>query len=99
MNRSGIGEREFIKFSKSILHRPAVKVDQDGAFLQIDLRDPPDVAVEHLFLVVVNVLQHFVARRIGPAKALELWGSRGIEPLLEGGIQRSGSYNTAIGRR
>src|SRR5215510_15777676 len=89
MNGGGIGQGELIEFPKGILDSPAVKVDVDGAFFQIDLRDAPDVALEHFFLVVVDMLEDFITRRIRPAKALNLRGSGGIEALLEHHIERS----------
>jgi len=99
MNRGGLGLGEFIEFSKSILHHPAIKSDLDDPFVQIDLCDPPNVAVEDLFLVIVDVLENFIAGRIRPAKALELRGSGRIEPLLERDIQCPGPNNAASGRR
>ena len=72
MNRGSIGQGEFIEFPEGILHGPAIKVDVEDSFFEIDLCDPPDVAVEDLFLVIVDVLKDFITRRIRPAKALEL---------------------------
>src|SRR5262249_24079743 len=99
MNRGRIGQRELIELSKPIVYPPAVKIDLDNSLFEIDLGDAPDIAVEDLFLIVIDLLQHFVPRRIAPAEALELRGSGGIEPLLQCAIEGAGSHYAAIGRR
>src|SRR5215813_10028136 len=98
MDRGRIRQRELIQFSEGILYTPAVKVDVEDAFFEINLGDAPDIAVEDLFLVVVDLLQHFVPGRIVPAKTLQLRGSGGIEPLLQCAIEGAGSHDAAVGR-
>src|SRR5581483_9593663 len=87
MDRGRIGECELIEFTTGIRYRAALEIHVHYPFLQVNLGDASDIAVEHLFVVVVDLLEHFIARRIGPAKPLQLWRCGGIELLLQRTIE------------
>ena len=99
MDRGRVGQRELIEFAKRIQHRATLNVDVHPPFFQVNVANASDVAVEHLFIIVVDLLEHFIARRIGPTKPLELRGRVGIELLLQRTVERARADEAAVPRR
>ena len=94
----GIGEAELIELCGLVFHCLAVEADGQCAVLQIDSGDESDVAVEHLFGVVVLELQHAVAfaeHESGTGEAV----AGGVDTLLDGHVQTVGTDGTALHRR
>src|SRR5262245_35096516 len=96
MDRGGIGQRELIEFTIGILDLASLKLHVHHALLWVNLPNAADVAIKDLFVIVIDMLEHFIARGIGPAKALELRSGLGIELLLEGAIEGACADEPAI---
>ena len=47
VDRSRVGQGEFIEFANRIQHDASVKIDMHHTFFQVNLRDAPDIAIEH----------------------------------------------------
>src|SRR5438094_625599 len=79
----GIGERNLVQFPEFVLYRTPVKIHINHSLFYIDTGHPANIAVEDLFVVVVNSLDHLIAGGEDPAEAAETRLSRGIEASLE----------------
>src|SRR5215510_10014678 len=96
MDRGGIGQRQLIEFTSGILDLAPLKLHLHHTLVQVNLSNAADVAIEDLFVIVIDVLEYFIARGIGPAKALELRRGLGIELLLEDAIEGTRANEPAI---
>ena len=73
---------EDVEFAEGVGHRLAVEVDRHLAEIGIDVGDVADVAVVDLPFLVVLDLHDLVARRVGPAEAIDLLRAGGVEGPL-----------------
>ena len=90
----GIGETKLVEFRGLVFHCLAIEADGQCAILHVDSGDDSDVAVEHLFGVVVLELQHTVAfaeHESGTGEAV----AGGVDTLLDGHVQTVGTDDTA----
>ena len=97
MDGGGIGRHQGVEFAKDEHNRAAVEVDRDLAFIRIDIGDGADIAVIDLLVIVVLDLHDLVARRKGPAEALDLLVAGRSQDNGELGLlfRRSGSGATS----
>jgi hypothetical protein len=77
-----IGQGYFIQFPDVIGDNASLKINFDLPFLRIDLGYLPDVPVVDILLIVIDRLEYFIARRIGPAKPGDLGCGLRIQGLL-----------------
>src|SRR5262249_7135415 len=98
MHRRGIGEGDFIQFPDVIGDEPTLKVNPDFPFLHIHLDHLPDVTVVDIFVVIIDRLEDFIARRVGPAKPRVLCMLHMIEDLLDHAIECSSTKSTSVHR-
>ena len=90
MDGRGIGEAELVEFRRLVFHYLALEADRQCTVFHIDSGDEPDVAVEHLFGVVVLELQHTVAfaeHESGTGESV----AGGVYTLLDGHAQTVGT--------
>lgn len=95
VNSRGIGETELIEFRRLVFHSLPVEADGQCTVLHVDSGDESDVAVEHLFGVVVLELQHAVAFAEHESSTGEAVAG-GVDTLLDGHVQTVGSDGTAL---
>src|SRR5262249_52784106 len=74
-------------FADVIGNEPSLKVDYNFAFFGIDLGDLSNIPVVDILLVIIDCLEDFIPRGIGPAKLGEAWRRLRIEGLLEHGVE------------
>ena len=56
MNRDGVGERDFVEFTKIANHLALIEPDDNFALDRINLHDLADVAVEHVLVRMALLL-------------------------------------------
>jgi hypothetical protein len=86
VNGRGVGEVQLVQLVEVILHDPIVEPDMQFLLHVVDLGHAADVAVEHVFVVVVDHLHDLVAHAEGPAVALDGRTGR-VQCLLEDRIE------------
>ena len=89
MDADGIGRLDLVQLVE-LVNRPApVEIDRHLPLFRVDRRDPADIAVEDIFVIVVARLQDFVARAELGAEALDFRavGARGVEGGLQSGVE------------
>ena len=84
MDGGCIGGDQRVELAEAVGHRAPVEADLEFRHLGIDVVDIADVAVVDLLVVVILDLHDLVARRKGPAEALDLALASGVQ----GGLQR-----------
>ncbi len=84
-----VGVHQLVHLQKIVGHRAIIHLDGNRLVLQVHRKDPPHVAVEDLFVIVVADLHHPVAGAVGPAAHLPLGkaGLRRVERLLQPGVK------------
>jgi hypothetical protein len=87
VHRRCIGQGHFVQLANVIGDESPLKVNLDLAFLRIHLGYLPDIAVVDVLLVVIDRLEDFIARGIGPAKSGDLGRGIRVESLLEDGVE------------
>ena len=87
MDGGCISQGDFIQFANVVGDESALKVNRDLAFLDIHLGYLPDVTVVDILLVVIDRLEDFIARGIGPTKSGNLWRGIRIQGLLEHSVE------------
>jgi hypothetical protein len=100
VDRDGIGEHDLVEFVEIVGDLSPVKGDDDLALALVKFDDPPDVAVEHVFVVVVSGLDDFVAQPELNPEALDnrfAWTWR-IQPLLQHRIHLAGPERPPVHR-
>ena len=89
MHGRGIGQGHCIAFTDIIRDAPAITINRDLACVRVNLRHLPHVTVRDIVLVVIDRLDHRIARSIRPPKPRHAWRRLRIEGLLEHSIERS----------
>jgi hypothetical protein len=98
VHRRRIGQHQRVQLAEDVRHLPPVEVDQQLAGLGVDRPHQPQVAVEHLLLVVVRHLHHLVAGAEGPAEALDPGLARRVQQPLQLEIERAGAEPATVHR-
>src|SRR5262245_18495033 len=96
VDRGGIGRNQHVKLTKSVGDGSAVETSDKFSRIRIDIVDIPDVAVIDLLVVIVLDLHHLIARREGPAEALDLTLARRVQRGLQFDVERAGADTAAI---
>jgi hypothetical protein len=83
MHRGRIGQGHFIQFPDVVADDASVKVNLDLAVLDIDLGHTANVPLEDVLFVIIDRLNDFISRGIGPPKPCHTRRRLRIEGLLE----------------
>ena len=81
MDADGIGELDFAEFALGVFDVLAVKINGEPGFVGGDSRYDAGVAIEDVFIVVISVLDDFIADAVGDAAVFEGRG-QGLAGLL-----------------
>ena len=92
------GGNQRVEFAERILDLAPVELDQQVALGLIDAEKLPEIAVEHLAVVVVLSLHHLIAGREARPEAFDLLGHVRVEGLLEIGVERPVRQGAALHR-
>ena len=98
VNRRGVCRNQGVEFAETIGDGAPVETRGQLAFIGIDIVDIADVAVIDLLVVIVLDLHHLVARREGPAEALDLALAGGVQGGLQLDVERAGARAAAVHR-
>lgn len=71
MDADGIGELDFAEFALGVFDVLAVKINGESGFVGGDARYDAGVAIEDVFIVVIPVLDDFIADAVGDAAVFE----------------------------
>ena len=83
MHRRRIGRHQRVEFAEAVYEIPPLEARGEIARVGVHIGDASDVAVIDLLVVIVVDLHHLVARREGPAEALDLALAGRVERGLE----------------
>src|SRR6202035_1738863 len=98
MDRRRVSEDDLVEFTERIRDRPSVESDRHLAEFEIDGSDEADVAIIHLFVIVILDLHDLVTDGKGRPEFFDLWFSSRIESPLQFDIQRTGAERAAVHR-
>src|SRR6516225_9126168 len=84
-----VGQHQLIELTKTICDFPAVEVDVEFAFLEIDARHDAEIAVVDVLVVIVLDLHDLVARTESPAESLDADLARRVQRVLQLDIERA----------
>ena len=82
MNGNRVGRHYFVEFFPIVPDITVIIPDNKAFFLYVHTGNPPDIAVVHIFLIVVADLHDLVAEPVEPLSALQGLPF-GIERLLK----------------
>ena len=96
----GVSECYFVQLAKIVNHLPLIELHRDLALDQVDLRNLPNVAVEHVLVVVVLRLDDLVPDPEPPAELLHDWflGPGRIQLGLESRVQLADAERATVHR-
>jgi cytochrome c len=87
----GIGRNQHVEFAKSVGDGSAVEMSDKFSRIRIDIVDVADVTVINVLVVVILDLHYLVAGREGPAEALNLAITGGVQRSLQCDVERAGA--------
>lgn len=76
VDADGIGELDFTEFAFGVFEVLAVEINGEPGFVGGDARNDTGVAIEDVFIVVISVLDDFIADAVGNAAVFEGRGQR-----------------------
>ena len=98
MDACGVCRHEGVELAKAIGDRAPVEARCEFAFLRLNVRHKPDVAIVDLLVIVVLDLHDLVAGRKGPAKPFDLAIAGGIEGGLQFDVEGARSDAASVHR-
>lgn len=81
VDADGVGELDFAELAFGVFDLLAVKIDGESGFIGGDALHDSGIAVEDVFVVVIPVLDDFVADAVGDASVFKC-GGEGFAGLL-----------------
>jgi hypothetical protein len=93
-----ICRHERVKLPKAVRDRATVKAGGEVAFLRLNVRHKPNVAVVDFLAIVILDLHDLVAWRESPTKSLDLALARRIQCCLEFNVKRACSDTASVHR-
>ena len=89
MDRDGVRERDFVEFPEIVNDLALVEPDRDLRLDRINLHNLADVAVEHVLVLIVLRLDHFVPGPKLPAEFFHgrLIGTGRVQFILKPDVQ------------
>src|SRR5208282_4525637 len=100
VNRDRVSQRNLVQFPEVVLDQSLVEAHGNLLLDGIDSLDDPNVAVEHVLVVVVLRLDNLVADLETPSEPLDkgLTGMGGVQYLLQGCVQFAHAERSTVHR-